>query len=295
MVREKRGFLLLEMLVAVLLLMGLVSLIVPTIGSVQEDKITRQYIVERLALERMAIEQFQAQFARIGRHGCYVPHRFIDIGDNAQAPPILADNNLSSGSDWIKAQDTGLCSTYGIKHGQRIDATLACDGLNAADVVEVSNCTQSASASILSTKNDHLIALSTTSEALEGPVLLATKETFYWYLASGRSEGMSTLWRKPLQTGRATELQANITHMRLYPIKDRDHDGVSDELVTRPSHTLLAELEGVLVEFRYQLSPCQGIAQRPQRLQYHTLRGDQWQYDNVCSAVAKVLVDLGSA
>ena len=295
MVAEKRGFLLLETLLAVLILVALMTIIVPTISRLQQSKITRQHILERLTLERMITEQFHAQFARTGRHGCYPQNRFIEIGVAEHAPNDISRNALNTESDWIMAQDIGLCSTYGTMHEGRTEAVMPCDGLKVADVVHVSNCLGTVSASILSVTRDHLIAMSDTLEILNGPVLVATQQTFYWYIAAGRSQSVGTLWRKPADIGRASELQSNLSHMRLYPLVDRDHDGISDEIVSQPSRTSLNDLEGLLVEFRYQLPHCNFTRDPAANLQYQTLRGDRWRYDNVCSGIGKVIVEWQGA
>ncbi|MBM6549674.1 type II secretion system protein [Marinomonas ostreistagni] len=290
---SRRGFMLLEAVLAIAILVTVVALVSPFIGSVQQATHEREAILQRLALERVISEQLRAQFARLGRVGCHNASGQMTIGSSASPPAILRQADLVTGSDWLRATDSGLCNGYGIKQGQRIEAQLPCDGLDIGDHLLISSCTGAAQARVLTRQAEQVIAQTDASALLDGTVLLSTQVPFYWYLAPGRAHGVTTLWRKPVNQGNATELQPNITHLRVYPVVDSDQDGHADTIETRLKQVALNSLEGMLVEYRFQVSECVDALSNHAKFTYHSLRGDTWRYDNRCSAVSKILIDLG--
>lgn len=283
-----KGYVLIEILIAMVILVALAGLLVPTLQAVQTNTLERQLVLQRIALEQAITEHLQAQLMRTGSFGCSALPHTLEIGDAQQPPNALRTQTLALESDWILATDTGLCSTYGMKSADSIEAQLSCDGLSTGDPLLVSRCDGAFITPVLSLSGDRLLAAAPASLA-DGAVLLATQSTFYWYLAPGKNTE-TALWRKPLVSGRKLELQPGIRNIRFYPILDRNQDGKADAVLTQPSQVSLQELSGLLIEYRYHLSNCDAGAQTRS---YRTLRGDRWVYDGICSAVAKQLVALG--
>lgn len=290
MKKHLRGHLLLEVMVAMGILVALIGAIFPALRDFEQAKQRREFILAGMRLEQMIQDQLQAQLTRLGRSGCAVSTQQIAIGKAAFPTGRITNVTLDSGSDWLHGTDIGLCTNYGVKTGAKVTVSMSCDGLNTGDSLQISNCADVGTAAILSISGADLVATSA-QENLEGPVLVSSKQEFYWYISQGKA-GNKALWRKPNESGNALELLPGLEHLRIYPILDKSQDGIADEVYTGFGVIPVAELSGVLVEYFYRVAGCKDGSMP--RQSYRTLRGDQWDYDGICTGIGKQIITVGN-
>lgn len=283
------GFLLLEALIAMALLTGLIGILIPFIQEVEQGLSKRQSMMDLMALNGALDDQFQAQFQRLGSVGCYSADEWLQVGNSQSKPARLSSYNLDLGSDWLYGLDTGLCAGYGRSEEQEVEVSLRCDDLGVGDTVYVSSCEQSSAARVLSYNNDGMLKAWNSGAALTGDVLVYSVQGFYWFVKKGKSE-TNAFWRRPKASGNALELMSGLTHVRFYPVLDRDSDGEADEVFVDYGAVSTEQVMGILVEYLYGNSDCDLAAQAQS---YQTLRGDQWLYDGVCLKVGKLLAGVG--
>ena len=286
MVRQRlNGYLLLEVLLVIAILTGLFALLTPSIQQVQKTTETRRQMLALMLLEQNITDQLTSQLSQVGDFGCSTSKLEIEVGTSDQIPPRLKGYDLDRDADWLYGSYVGACSTFGTLKSGLVELPAVCSSIDVGDQLQASDCHSTQKVPIVSTSNDKVIAL-WPEPISEGELHVYSQEPFYWFVKPGKV-GENAFWRRSAMHGNALELTPGVEHLRFYSLLDHNDDGIADELLNQPHKVTSDKFLGLLVEYHFRLPNCEA---RQSIFAYRTLRGDSWQYDNICSGIGKLVV-----
>lgn len=287
----KRGFLIFELLIGLVLIAAVMSAFAPLTQALMASSSIQKNVTDNMAVSVGLESQLLAQWQRLGQFGCNETGRSIVIGSNFNRPSRIPQSTFETESDWLQGGDVGLCAAYGQISDDSLSVDLPCDAVSAGQRIVVNSCAFGQQSSLLGISSGRFAAAVDGERFISKSVLVGTLSNFFWYVGEGR-QNQNALWRKPVTSGNAVELFPNVQFMRIYPILDRDLDGVSDEIVVQYGAFPIAEVTGILIEYSTSLKGCD--ASNRSIAEYETLRGDIWFHDGICSAVGRTIVPLGA-
>ncbi|MBJ7550636.1 hypothetical protein [Marinomonas ostreistagni] len=281
----QKGYLLLEVLIVMAILIGLLGLLTPILDDFQKSMASRQKILELMMLEKNIADQLSAQFKRVGRYGCKAPNFMIQVGSSETVPSRIERYDIADGADWLYGFDLGACSTFGVARNGVLELPSVCHDVQVGDSLFAGSCDALRSVKVLSINHEKTL-MEWPDNTIDSEVHVYTQESFYWFVQPGKT-GRNALWRRPSIKGNALELAPGVEHLRISLLLDNNFDGKADEIVNKPHTVAYQKLVGFLIEFHYRLPLCDPV---PLTLVYQSLRGDEWRYDNICSGIGKLLV-----
>lgn len=284
------GYVLWEVMASIAIVAVLTTVLLPMVQTLTHAVDSKRRTFDDIALDRGMRDQLSAHWNRLGQFGCTDSDRIIEIGDSVSQPQRISKANLDNESDWLRGSDTGQCAGYGRTQERMLTVTLPCAGVDAGDGLQVDSCYAAEQASVISSEKGVVTAQLMNQQLFDRTVLVGTQRTFYWYVGKGKS-GANALWRKPFETGNALELFPSLFRMRLYPILDRDMNGVAEEIAIHYGQFSVHQLKALLVEYEYEIAEC--VLSSPLAKTYYTLRGDTWRYDPACHSIGKAIIALG--
>lgn len=293
-----KGFLMIELLVSLAVLMLLMSLLLPMVKSNRDQLDSKTEVIERIALKEAVVDHFQAQLSSILWRACANPTDkdidelvqqgagWIEIGTNtSELPERLTTKDLPNSTDWLQAYQRGIC-----RYSIRIDALseelpYTCSW-DEGDEVLFEYCDDMALGmveNVSSTKTD----VTFYDDAIVGEMgTILSHDPYIWYL-NDRST-YTAFWRTPQVTGNSLELWAGVEKLAIYPLLDTNSDGRMDTLSADYGAYALWQVKGFWLEVVVTDNSCDD---EQTDSSYNTHRGETWSYASDCSFPLQLVVN----
>ncbi|WP_392384595.1 type II secretion system protein [Marinomonas primoryensis] len=288
---QMKGSLLIEMLVACALISLFLPFLVSALARLQERHLLAQTYQDQHEIKAAIDAHFQAQWTRLVPANCAMDESLFLTIQSGESPPIrLASRKVSSGSDWIKGTDYGLCRGAVTVSSNPFETNLLCHW-KVGDRTNFSSCESFFSGQVVSVSSHKSKIELTDDLAIGQSGMIESQDGFYWYLSPGK-EGGGAFWRTPEESGNSLELLNGIERLSIFPLLDEDDNGLVDSLDTRYGPFALNKLRGLWVEYQYRLSNCKSDRQESFTQEYHSMRGDDWHYLPPCQGVGNQIIVL---
>lgn len=288
---QMKGSLLIEMLVACALISLFLPFLVSALARLQERHLLAQTYQDQHEIKAAIDAHFQAQWARLVPANCAMDESLFLTIQSGESPPVrLASRKVSSGSDWMKGTDYGLCRGAVTVSSNPFETNLSCHW-KVGDRTNFSSCESSFSGQVVSVSSHKSKIELTDDLAIGQSGMIESQGGFYWYVSPGK-EGGDAFWRTPEENGNSLELLNGIERLSIFPLLDEDDNGLVDSLDTRYGPFALNKLRGLWVEYQYRLSNCKSDRQEPFAQSYHSMRGGDWHYLSPCQGIGNQIIVL---
>jgi len=295
-----RGGLLFEVMVACALIAIIVPLIGRAIWQLQTHDVLARMFSQQETFSSALASQFSAQWSRLRPAGCSPnDHSQLRIGKGGEVPKRLQSRDVDDHSDWLQATDSGACrlsirslsnpltltNECGFSPGERANVSTCLGNIDArvSRVSAQSTTFQLSSLTVMSTDSNKAVSLVGQTGVLE------SRASFYWYVGRGKNH-QPAFWRTPVFSGRSLALWLGLKRLAVFPLLDDNQDGKVDAIDKDYGTYDMSKVLGLWVEYLYQLNDCEVAKSTQRQRTYHSMRGEQWQYNAPCEGVANTIV-----
>jgi len=289
--RHMKGSLLIEMLVVCTLISLFLPFLINALARLQERHLLAQTYQDQHQIKAAINAHFQAQWARLVPANCALDDALFVTIQSGELPPLrLASRTVSSGADWLKGTDYGLCRSAVTVSSNPFETTLSCHW-KAGDKATFSSCDTYFSGQVVSVSSRKSTIKLTDDLAIGQSGVIESQDGFYWYVSPGK-DGGDAFWRTPEESGNSLELLNGIERLSVFPLLDENGNGLVDSLDTRYGQFALKKLRGLWVEYQYRLSDCKSNRQKAFLQDYHSMREGIWHYSSPCQGIGNDIIVL---